>query len=154
MAALSTRSARVPDAPENRKKGAIEQAARNHRDGRSILTGFGGQPIGHHDRQRALQEVVVERAENCVTKSGANRRDVKSSNDRDVIPASCHGATEVAPYRLPCPTEVGPYRRPDARCHLPEVGRDFSRALCRVMAAHAAAIKRSQIAFMSEGNRP
>ena len=62
MAALSMRSASVPDAPEKRKKGAMNRApATITSDAASCRSGRRAE--GDEDAERALQQVVVERAE-------------------------------------------------------------------------------------------
>ena len=61
--ALSTRSASVPDAPEKRKNGAMKMPPASMTSVAASMPPVCGQAIGDEDRQRALQQVVVERAE-------------------------------------------------------------------------------------------
>ena len=58
-----SRSASVPDAPENRKNGAMKSAPASITSEAGAEARLLGQAERHDDAERALQQVVVERAE-------------------------------------------------------------------------------------------
>jgi hypothetical protein len=76
MTALSVVGER-PGAPENRKNSAMNSAPAAS-PARPRQAGLFGETIGDKNAERGLEQIVVEGPGNCVTKSGANQRAVKS----------------------------------------------------------------------------
>ena len=78
MVALSVRSASVPDAPEKRKNGVMNSPPASMTSDEAPRPDCSASRYVTKIPREALSRLSLKAPRNCVTKSGANRRAVKS----------------------------------------------------------------------------